>query len=461
MASSTAVDRYESATKPSRRKAQASNRRVTVVQPTSAEQIGEVLANPGSHPSPVRPIGSGSSVTRCARTAHGTIIDMSMLDRVLSIAEDTVTVQAGIRLRDLAEYLAAENMELVGSIENPNRTVGGAISSGTLGGGLPGDGSQLASTVVQITLINGLGRKVDVTEKMPDLLALTRMSYGLLGIVYSAKLRIRPISSYTIRSSKFSFDEFASVIPTLLQVQGAVRASLMPFRNKVYVELRYPSEGEGKGKGSALPWKLRDWATNKALPSVVRSVAKVVPVKNIRDPLIDGFTEATHVLFNNTFASSGSNSVEQTGRFKRLTVDPATESCTWYFAADKFPSVLAAYYKFCSGHYRKTRFRCDLPAEVWRLEKDQSCLLSPSFDSPVFALKLRSVAADEWDDYLLEFAELAAHFDGIPVFNQTKGFKPGYANKVYGDRIGRFCSIRSKLDPNNRLLNQFFAEHLR
>jgi FAD/FMN-containing dehydrogenase len=461
MSSSSTLDLYQSALQPERtRPKRKKPARVHSAQPKSAEDIATIMLNPSTYPSPLRPLGSGSSVTRCASTATGTILDMSLLDRVLAETEDTITVQAGMRLRDLAEYLAHEGKELVCGCVDPNRTVGGAISSGTLGGGMPGDASQLASSVCQITLINGLGRRVEVTEKLPDLLVLTRMSYGLLGVVYSVMLRTRPIQSYVTRNSKFDFGEFSKIIPTLMEAKGAVRASLMPFRDRVYVELRYPDDS---GRTTAnLPSRLRQWASDKALPSVVRSVSKVVPVKNLRDPLIDGFTEATHVLFASTTVSS-SNAADQTGAFKIMKVDKATHQCVWFFSAAIFPEVLKAYKQFCVTHYKKTGFRCDLPAEVWRIDHDQSSLLSPSFDSAVFSIHLRATteAKDGWNDYLYEFAEFAARYKGIPVFNQTSAFKPGYAYKIYGQRLRRFKDIRSRLDPKNRLLNQFFAEHLR
>ena len=102
--------------------------------------------------------------------------------------------------------------------------MGGAISSGALGGGLPGDGSQMASSVLSLTLINGMGRKVEISQKLPDLLVLTRMSYGLLGIVYSVKLRIRPIRAYTVRTSKFDFDERALAVGARYYHQLAIHA---------------------------------------------------------------------------------------------------------------------------------------------------------------------------------------------------------------------------------------------
>ena len=197
MASSHAgVDLYEVATRPVHNKKPAVASRLIKTQPKSAEDLAKILTNPGKFPSPVRPVGSGSSVSRCTQTAAGTLVDMKLLNRVLAVKGDTVTVQAGITLRDLAEHLAHDNLELVGGCINPDRTVGGAISSGSMGARLLGDGAQLASSVCHVTLINGEGRRVEVGENMSDLLTLIRMSYGLLGIIYAVKLRIRPINIY-------------------------------------------------------------------------------------------------------------------------------------------------------------------------------------------------------------------------------------------------------------------------
>lgn len=458
MSHANTLDLYESVNEPRAKRVRKSQRRQTTVQPCSADEIAAILSKPKEFPSPVRPVGSGSSITRCSQTATGTKVDMTALDRILSVAEDTVTVQAGVRLRALADYLAEDGMELVGTCADTNRTVGGAISSGALGANLPGDGSEFASSVTHISLINGLGRRVDIGENLPDLLTLVRMSYGLLGIVYSAKLRIRPIRPYVVRHNKFDFAEFVRIIPNLMQANASVRASLMPFKDRVYVELRYPDDGDGRSAG--LPWKLRDWATNSAMPRVVRSVGKVVPVKQLRDPLIDGLTEATHVLFNSRLGSTGSNAAEQTGRFKKLVLDGETLSCTWLFPLQEYVRVVKTYREFCQQHYKDSRFRCDLPAESWRVDQDQRSLLSPSFDGPLFALSMRSTNDEGWDDFLLEFAEFAERYKGIPVFNQTKGIKPRYAAGIYGKRLARFRDIRTRLDPQDRLLNQFFAEHI-
>ena len=98
---------------------------------------------------------------------------------------------------------------------------------------------------------------------------------------------------------------------------------------------------------------------------------------------------------------------------------------------------------------------------MWRVDLDQYALLSPSFDESMYALNLRTSDMNGWDDFLLEFFDLARHFEGVPVFNKTIGLDPGYATNVYGDRLKRFCDFRRRLDPEDRLLNQYFAEQLK
>jgi FAD/FMN-containing dehydrogenase len=73
-----------------------------VIQPTSPTEIIDVLVNRKRFPSPVRPMGAGSSVTRCVTANAGTLLDLSQMNRVLKITPESVTVQPGIRLYELA-----------------------------------------------------------------------------------------------------------------------------------------------------------------------------------------------------------------------------------------------------------------------------------------------------------------------------------------------------------------------
>jgi len=141
-------------------------------------------------------------------------------------------------------------------------------------------------------------------------------------------------------------------------------------------------------------------------------------------------------------------------------VDQAPEEISLNAQGDRFANAIRTWQKFCIKHHKETRYRCDLPAEIWRVAQEDSSLLSPCIDGPAFVLNIRTTRTDGWDNFLLGFAEFAAHFRGVPVFNQTPYFRPAYARRVYGERLHRFRGMRQRLDPEDRLLNQYFAEHL-
>ena len=89
-------------------------------------------------------MGSGSSVTRCITANSGTLLDLSQMNRVLKIEDDSVTVQPGIRLQELADVLQHEGLELIGGFDLANRSVGGAVSgvdNMTLSGNLAAGGN--------------------------------------------------------------------------------------------------------------------------------------------------------------------------------------------------------------------------------------------------------------------------------------------------------------------------------
>ncbi|NND54791.1 MAG: FAD-binding protein [Gammaproteobacteria bacterium] len=400
------------------RKPKHTANQIVTVTPKSADEIAAVLIDPERYPTPVRPRGSGSSTTRATRMVTGTVIDMTGLTHVLGRTADTITVQAGITIRDLLDYLEEDGYELSCRSSNNDRTVGGAASSPTFSNALEGDVGNFAAGVVSLTLINALGRKVDVNSRMAELLSLSRNSYGLLGVIYSVTLRIRPIVCCVTRHSRTEFDEFARLVPALTTNDAGLHATCNPFKDRVDIEQRCPADQTSRFR--MLPAKLLDWSPSVVVPLVM----------------------------------------EQTGKFRKLLTEGTETNCCWFFPAHTFANAILTYQKFCLKHHRETRYRCDLAAEVWRVAQDDSSLLSPSFDGPAFALNIRSTRREGWDDFLLGFAEFAAHFRGLPVFNQTPSFRPTYARRIYGERLHRFRAMRQRLDPEDRLLNQYFAEHL-
>lgn len=434
----------------------ASTGPAVVAEPASTSEIIQILNNTRRFPSPVRPIGSGSSPTRCTAASGGTLMKMAKMNRVLEIGEDTVTVQPGIRLAELAQILHDEGLELLGGFDLANRSVGGAVCSAGLEASMSGDVGQFAGHVTRLKVISPEGRKFVVSESTKSLLALMRLSYGLLGIVYEITLRVRPIQGFAVQSAKVSFKDFTKLGEKITATRSGVKVYLLPFRDRVYFELRKPDTGARTGRKYA--WRFKDWTVYSALPGLAKSLAWAVPIRPLRYPLIDSLSLAAQTLGGSTFVRNGSNATEQSGRFRTLDGGRFTY-CTWAFPAARFGDVAARYKMFSKAHYARTGFRCDMPTVGFRLNQDRTGLLSPSFDGPMLTLSPLSTQSDGWEDFALDFAEFAMGCGGVPLFNQSKSATPASAAKAYGSRLTFFDRVRTELDPYDRLLNQYFAAY--
>jgi len=102
-----------------------------------------------------------------------------------------------------------------------------------------------------------------------------------------------------------------------------------------------------------------------------------------------------------------------------------------------------------------------MPAVGYRVARDNSALLSPSFDEPLIALQTTSTQRRGWDDFVLDLSEFAENWGGTPIFNQTVAARPAYVSQTYSGRMEFFRKIRRQLDPDGRFLNPFLARYFK
>jgi hypothetical protein len=147
----------------------------------------------------------------------------------------------------------------------------------------------------------------------------------------------------------------------------------------------------------------------------------------------------------------------------RHTDAPARYAFTfWAFPRDEWLSALRSYVEFADEHYRRYGFRCNMPLGSYYIRKDQSSLLSYSHDGDVFSLDPIHAPTDQaaWDRFLREFNEFASQRHGIPLLNQSPFVTRQHCERAYGARWAEFSRWVRSVDPDQRMLNPFFAELL-
>ena len=88
-----------------------------IIRPVNLKELMGCLDPISRFNGPFRPMGANSASTDCNAASSGTVIDMTGLDKVLNVDayNDTVTIQAGVRIGVLADVLSKQGLELAGS----------------------------------------------------------------------------------------------------------------------------------------------------------------------------------------------------------------------------------------------------------------------------------------------------------------------------------------------------------
>jgi hypothetical protein len=429
------------------------------LRPANLKQLRQCLAPGSAYLPPFRPKGANSASTDCTSSTAGTVIDMTAFDEIVNIDayNDVAVVQAGVRLGALANALAEHGLELAGSHDLMSRTVGGAVAGGCIGPAIASDGACFASQVLSMKLITPSGRLLELSRDKQNLLNAFRLSYGMLGVIFEVTLRVRPISPFAVSHRRCSVAQFSAAAENLSRTDIGIKFYLLPFRDCVYLDLRrYSPEATSPHK---IPWKIKDWGESTVLPQVFKSLNRIVPLPGVRYRLIDEISKMTQGIVNNRLVTSGSNSTTQPNAGNTPQHGDALKYSTWMFPAADFSIVVQAYRDFCIRLKNETGFRCDMPTVGFRLCRDQSALLSPSFDEPMFALRAVSTQTRGWEDFAIDFGEFAQHWGGVPLFNQTRGLTPAYAGQVFGSRLDFFRRMRRRIDPDNRMMNPFLLQY--
>jgi FAD/FMN-containing dehydrogenase len=188
-----------------------------ITRPANVKELMGVLEPSSQFCGPFRPMGANSASTACNASSTGTVIDMTGLDRIIEIDayNDTVTVQAGIRIGTLSDMLSKQGLELAGSHDLMDRTVGGAIAGGCIGANIDNDGAFFAAQVIAMKIVTPGGKRANIVNDNRKLLHAFRLSYGMLGIICEATLNVRPVRGFVATHRRCTIDQFAAAAESL------------------------------------------------------------------------------------------------------------------------------------------------------------------------------------------------------------------------------------------------------
>jgi FAD-linked oxidoreductase len=161
-----------------------------VHQPRFTDDVAAIVKTAAAAGERVKVIGGAHSFTDTAMT-DGHLLSLDLMNQILSVNGTDVTVQAGIRLRDLNDQLFERGLAMPNLGDINVQSIAGATSTATHGTGLAY--GNLATTIVGLEIVTGDGTILRADEQHEaELLRVARVGLGALGIVTEVTLRCVP-----------------------------------------------------------------------------------------------------------------------------------------------------------------------------------------------------------------------------------------------------------------------------
>ena len=430
-----------------------------VVEARRVDDIVAAMADTERCPSPVRGRGSGHSTTLCGVADGGTVIDVTGMNRIVSIGPDTVTTEAGALLIDVGKELEQRGLQFYVNIELGNATIGSLACCATKDASMPGEHGQANSYCVGMKMVTPSGEILEVDESDPGLLQAARSSYGLFGVVYEATFKVQPLQAMEVEHVVFKVDEFARKLPELSTRGQSIMLYVFPYLGRVGVEFRkYTGPARAAKKpASHLVWKLRNYAWKTVMPSSAAAADRFIPARGLRYRVLDLIDRSSQLVLFPILKARHTVPTDQTMRYPEKSTRSGFTFSIWAFKEEQYVQTMLEYLEFIKGYYERTGFRPTMLDVGYRVEQDDSSLFSYSHDGHVLTIDPVSRGGPEWRDFLEAFNEFCSERDGKPLFDQTWGLEPQQVQKAFGDRIERFEEYRKRFDPNERLLTRTSA----
>lgn len=426
-----------------------------IVDALSVADIVRVLKDPATYPSPVRAVGSNHSTTPCGVAEGGTLIRMKM-NRVLSITNDSVTVEAGALYRDIALQLIDRKLQFHVNTEIGSLSAGSAACAGTKDASMPGEYGQVGSYVIGVKMVLASGELAEYTEASdPDLLKQIRCSYGTFGIVYEVTFRLRQLVPMAVHHKTYSVKDFVAALPELRALPYSMFFYMFLFTDRITVEFRKYNPA-ATGEPDRTVWQIRNYFWGTVGPRFANDAEHNIADASQRYSIIEAFNAMWRFKLENIITSDHTLMPDQMIQYPPVSDDSRYTFSLCAFPEEEFAATLTAYVDWVNDYQRRNNYRINMLHVGYRIAQDQQALLSYSYNGTVMTIDPVSTGTPGWPAFLTAYNDWCADRNGAPLFNQTLGVTNAIARAAYGDRLNVMASARKTFDPEGRLLNDFF-----
>jgi len=439
-------------------------------KPSTIQEVQAIIKQANADNAKVKVIGAMHSITPCF-VGSNVVLSNANMKRILSLdkTNSTVTVQAGVTLNQLCNYLKPLGYQSPVILEWGNFEFG-AISGTHANDSSLSDGAQVSSFVVGVKLVKSNGELFEISEKQnAQYLPAIRSHFGLFGVVCEVTLRIWPVRSllftYETQNIENFLDDFDGQMAKLRSTSDQAFALLFQNVDTILIQHRkfqdarkfppHPLTNSLESKAINLFTSLVLPAT-QALAGLSLSAHHAEALSNF---LIKGPLDA---LRGSEFTINPNDR-----GILYAANDPDFEFHDWAFPEANWPGMVRAYRTLLARFRTEHDFLITLPTIVYFIQQDTQSLLSRSRNSNMVVVdpEHHDPQDTKWKAFRKAFGELAIQHGGIPHINKTvEAALTWYAKACDQDALREYLDLRKQFDPKDMFLNDFFGllfgEHL-
>jgi len=403
-------------------------------QPSTEQDVVDILRAAAVKNQIVRVFGAGHSWSRVVPDAQ-CLINLDNLSRIVNIDREAlqVTVQAGIRIRDLVKDLDASGLAMKNLGAIMAQSIAGAISTGTHGSGLTF--GSLHTQIVGMKLATASGGILEISQHSnPDLLPAARVSVGALGVIIEVTLQCVPAYNLEQVAYALPFDEALDQMIPLAKANEHVRFYWFAGTDRIYVNTMNRTD---KARTDS---PLTDW---------IRNVVMREGVLGFFWKLDQLFPGAVNDI-NKLEAAIGFGNFTEVGPwYHELTTSmpPRHIECEYAIPAELGPDAIRA----TRAVIEKSLSKVTVPMEIRFVAADDA-YLSPAFGRDVCYIGGYTTGEEFAEPYYAVFEPVMKSFGGRPHWGKQISVSCEELAAMY-PRYDDFVAVRQRLDPNGMFAN--------
>ncbi|BBB00726.1 putative FAD-dependent oxidoreductase [Actinacidiphila reveromycinica] len=412
-----------------------------VAAPASVDELAAVVRKAAADGLRVKAVGSGHSFTAAAAT-DGLLVRPEALSAIRSIDPEagTVTVEAGVQLRQLNAALAAAGLSLRNMGDIMEQTVAGATSTGTHGTGR--DSGSIAAQITALELVTADGSVLDCSaDRNPEVFAAARIGLGALGVVSALTFAVEPLFLLTAREEPMSFDRVTAEFDRLVADNEHFEFYWFPHTEGC------TTKRNNRSAGPAAPVPaLRGWIDDELLSNGVFQAA--CALGRVAPAAIPGIARiSSRALSARTYTDIP---------YKVFTSPRRVRFVEMEYAVPREAAVPVL--RELKSMVERSDLRISFPVEVRVAPADDIALSTASGrDSAYVAVHM--YRGSRYQEYFTAVERIMVAAGGRPHWGKMHTRDAEYLRSAY-PRFEEFTALRDRLDPERLFENDYLRRVL-